>query len=259
MCAIIIFCHVKTLRGEETEEDKKSYHARCASVTTVANDDFEFHQMLPPVRNPQEKCPPPPQNTYSNFHPKPAARRCKTPDDMIPPCHKMRQLKRPFEPKPKPRENFRGMQVPIPPPSPFKQSCPSSSPQMTSLSMNDLDLLDEMEPKQETFGQPSPSMLGAAEYKHQRIYRKRPRIQTSIVTNQQYSSRQQICRGLKNANIKPISRRVLSLECLAAPTLNQQTDPNFRQYFDVSYLDTGDLCLVRQGDKNRCIFVTDFI
>lgn len=140
-----------------------------------------------------------------------------------------------------------------------------SPQQLTSLSMNDLDLIEELPDipisTADLKGRPPTS---TEDYKHPpRLYRKRPRF-----PHQQNNggggigmvgaARRRIHQDAANAILYNMpNRRVLSLECLS-PTNNKQTDSPF---FDVSYLDTGDVCLVKQGDGSgsRCIFVTDFL
>lgn len=143
-----------------------------------------------------------------------------------------------------------------------QQALPPPQQQLTSLSMNDLDLIEELPPLSAAelirSGHGNRPTTSAEEYNKQpsRLYRKRPRYQNPGLgagggggTRRRIQDQAGILFSMPN-------RRVLSLECLSPPKGTQTDSP----FFDVSYLDTGDLCLVKQGgDGSRCIFVTDFL
>jgi len=135
------------------------------------------------------------------------------------------------------------------PPSGLPRS--QSPQQLTSLSMNDLDLIEEM-PDIGSADLKTRPPTSTEEYKQPRLYRKRPRFHHPPGNGVGGGTRRRLQDSTVLYNMP--NRRVLSLECLSPP--NKQTDSPF---FDISYLDTGDLCLVKQGGDGRCIFVTDFL
>lgn len=120
--------------------------------------------------------------------------------------------------------------------------------------MNDLDLIDDTEFKycdNSASKKPSTSVVGTHEYKQKRMYRKRSRMHTANVAKE--NNARHSPKVFDQPNQLP-RRRVLSMECLSPQTI--QTD--YRNFFDISYLDTGDI-MVRKADSSKCIFVTDFI
>lgn len=146
-----------------------------------------------------------------------------------------------------------GQAIVAPPPLP-----PVPAQQLTSLSMNDLDLIEELPPMStaelRNSGRPITS---TEEYKQpNRLYRKRPRFQNPQIGGGGGATRRRILQDSSSAVMFSMpNRRVLSLECLSPPNNQTESSP----FYDVSYLDTGDLCLVNKGDGPRCIFVTDFL
>ncbi|ODN06274.1 hypothetical protein Ocin01_00390 [Orchesella cincta] len=294
----------KVFTGDEDEESRQSYHLRCASVTTVANDDFEFHT----TANGLPMSYPSPAPTYSqatyvmhkgNQHHPSSSASSVTPSHQQhhQPPHNMaiqQQLQLPStstsgfsNPSSSRTSHNHGssssasQQFTLESNFSLRNKLPSSrnilmrerpatsaamvaasgssvphSQQLTSLSMNDLDLIEEMQPMSsaDLRNMPTTSEEYKQHHHHQqpRLYRKRPRFQQHPQNGGGGTRRR-----IQDSNVlfSMPNRRVLSLECLSPP--KNQTDSPF---FDISYLDTGDLCLVKQGgDGSRCIFVTDFL
>lgn len=286
---------------DDDDESRQSYHMRCASVTTVANDDFEFHTTTTGLPMPYATPVPYSQATYV-MHKGPSV--ATTPALPQPPSHqnnKINSNNHVHQPRPYLANNqqpstsaaalaafnypssqrsvssnqftldtnfstgkvSKGSTVAVrsgrerqlvapgicpPPPG------PPASQQLTSLSMNDLDLIEELPPMSTAELRSSRPTTSAEEYKQPRLYRKRPRFQNPQSSNAGGGGARRRLQDSSALMFSMPNRRVLSLECLSPP--NNQTDSPF---FDVSYLDTGDVCLVKQGDGSRCIFVTDFL
>jgi hypothetical protein len=221
-----------------------------ASCTTVANEDFEFHHSRPFY-----------QRTPLEFNPS---------TYVVPKSQNLTITKsKPSDYNSTQRASMKLMvqksaatETKVRPPMMSHYDTVVSShhgrenPAPTSLSMNDLDLIDEMEFQYSPTSvsasiKPKLSGTGMPEYKQKRMYRKRARIPPTNAFKDN-SGRKAYKTPDQSKSIS--NRRVLSMECLSPQT--QQTDN--KNYFDISYLDTGDI-LVRKADSSKCIFVTDFI
>ncbi|CAL8148039.1 unnamed protein product [Orchesella dallaii] len=304
----------KVFTGDEDDESRQSYHLRCASVTTVANDDFEFHT----TANGLPMSYPSPAPTYSqatyvmhkggNLPHHHHQNIPSSSSSSVTPSHQhhnmaiQQQLQLPstssasasacgfsnpsssrashnhncgsssqqytlesnFSLRNKPPRNVILRERPATSAAMLgggggsgQTSASHHSQQLTSLSMNDLDLIEEMQPlsSAELRNMPTTSEEYKQHHQQPRLYRKRPRFQQHPQNGGGGGTRRRIQDSSSNVLFSMPNRRVLSLECLSPP--KNQTDSPF---FDISYLDTGDLCLVKQGgDGSRCIFVTDFL
>jgi len=229
-------------------------------VTTVANDDFEFHHSRPFY----QRTPIPIEFNQSTYVVPKSQNLTITKSkifDSAPRGNSSKQLVQRISQEPKrsqQQQQFTNNYDTVV--SLHDQR--EINPAPTSLSMNDLDLIDEMEfkytptsvsasikPKQISTG------LQVQEYKQKRMYRKRARVPSSSNAIKDGSSNsRRTARTIDVSRTTTPQRRVLSMECLYPQT--QQTDN--KNYFDISYLDTGDI-LVRKADSSKCIFVTDFI
>lgn len=231
----------QTFHDDESEYDRKSYHNRyasVASVTTVANDDFEFHQTPPtaafhrPLPTPNKDYNPSTYKVVAKPQPPPQPPHVKK---SLEKACKLRQpqnhLRDDFDSPKHTQSHSRAQSI--------------SSQHTTSLSMNDLDLIEDIPDP----GRPGPSNSGQAYEHRERIYRKRGRAHQGH--SKLYDRKLSCHKSTEELNIQ---RRVLSMECLS-PQFKQTDHKNI---VDVSYLDTGEI-LLRKANSSKCIFVTDFL
>lgn len=229
-----------------------------ASVTTNAADDFEFHHPSRPSMPPPQRPLPIPNK---DFNPSTYVVPKSQPLPSLPPPQtqfNLRSIKSIEKEKARLQQNqhvyeeFDSRSSRQSQKITRSQVMAGSLNQPTSLSMNDLDLIDDHDDRSTIQSSVVCHGTGTTEpYEHkQRMYRKRTRLHP---VGRPMNMNDRRCQQKSSNQFS--DRRVLSMECLS-PSDNQQTD--FRNFVDISYLDTGEI-LFRKADSSKCVFVTDFI